>query len=63
MEPTYEVGLFVASPEGVSMVGASTNPELINRVRTQIAAERARELARIAPPVRVVPEPGETEQD
>jgi hypothetical protein len=56
--PTYEIGLFATTPEGVSMVGRSMDPDLIQAVRAHIAAERRRELAELEGPVRPeAPEP------
>lgn len=60
MSEIYEVGLFEHRSGSVSMLGVSSDPELIERVRTQIAAERTRELAAITPPVRIVEPADET---
>ena len=39
-----------------SFVSRSSDPELVARVREHLAAERRRELARLEPPVRPVPD-------
>ena len=44
-EPEFEVGLFHVRPEGVSLVGRSRNPDLIDTFRAELAAERRRDLA------------------
>lgn len=47
------VGLFAISGGGILLVARTSDPELIQTVRNQIAAERRRELARLEPPVRL----------
>ena len=41
---------------GPRLLGTSTDPELVARVRDRIATERRLDLARLGPPVRLVPD-------
>ena len=44
---------------GPVVLGRSTDPAIVQQVREHLAAQRRRELARLEPPVRAVPEPPE----
>jgi hypothetical protein len=38
------------------LLGRTTDPDLVEAVRSRLAASRRRDLVRLAPPVRVVPD-------
>jgi hypothetical protein len=60
---SLHVALIESDEGGTRLLGRTTDPDLVDRVRGCLAAERRRELAELEGPVRLVrpaePEPSE----
>jgi hypothetical protein len=60
---TFEVALFAWDEAGAArLVGRTLDPRLAQLVREELARERRRELAQLEGPVRLVPEPPQSEE-